>query len=204
MFEITITDEAFPYLVIQRGKINGLHADRQVWTQAYIESLNNDFDLIVDYLPENCESILDVGGGLGGIDILLSRHFETNPKITILDGENNFPRIESHSTTFNNFTVSRNFLNANNVFNFHPISSKNPDNITEKYDLIISFQAWCFHFSPVEYLNTIIRACKNDTKIIVDVRKNDYYMDILLENFTLQDTILDAEKFTRVVFTYDN
>lgn len=205
MNDIFVTNEAFEYLTLQRGGISNLRLDRSVWEKAFNVSLKQDFENILPFLPEKCNSILDIGGGMGGIDILLHRHFG-NPLISILDGENDPPKVELHSQTFNSFIVSSIFLAINGVSNFFPISVNSVNSIKtpepHSYDLILSLKSWCFHYEPEAYLDFVKKYSHKGTVIILDVRTDkSEWLRTLVNNFMFEDKILSEKKSGRLVFT---
>ena len=67
-----VEDSHFAYLKLQKGALHGLADDRAAWLAAYQQSLVEDLASMAPYLPETCRNVLDVGSGLGGIDVLLS------------------------------------------------------------------------------------------------------------------------------------
>lgn len=170
---IAVTDAAFPYLVLQQGALDHLKGDRIVWEDAYRARLAELFAQIAPHLPKTCARILDVGGGMGGIDILLHRHF--GAEISIVDGLDDPPVMVRHDKTFNSLVVAAQFLEANGVRDFRlrpPIAFRtDPLGSGKVADLVVSFASWCFHYPPAEYLEAVKAACHADTILILDVRE---------------------------------
>ena len=52
---------------------------------SYYADLAEDLKSFVDYLPKEATSCLDIGRGLGGIDVLLFRHWGPSVKLHLLD-----------------------------------------------------------------------------------------------------------------------
>lgn len=203
---LAIPPDAIPYLVKQRGAISDMRADTMAWLDAYADTLQSELRSIDSYLPDDCQSILDVGGGMGGIDILLSEEFSFQPDVTLLDGIGDPPEMTVHRRHFSNFQIACGFLCANGVPR-PKIHSLDPDNLPPRppryYDLVISFKSWCFHYPPGEYLDFIAAGCiAGETKIIVDVRreKRDEYLAALLEEWYLRATIYEGQKFQTLLF----
>lgn len=192
-----ISDASFEYLVTQVGELDGMKAVREVWERAYerntVERVNN----ILPHIPEKVSSILDVGSGLGGIDVLLYRWFDCKPHITLLDGATYDAKVERHNEPFNNARVALDFQRENGVKN---VSFMSHDKLEpEEFDLIISFRAWCFHIAPRVYLEYVRSACHDRTVIIVDVRKSDaeFWRDDILNEFKYVATIEEGKKYER-------
>lgn len=206
--ELTISDEAFAYLKIQRGAISDLSNDRKAWEAAYRRSLLGDFGTMQRWLPEKCGAILDVGSGLGGINILFARHYGNNPSVWLLDGIEDEPRVERHDATFNSAPQACIFLATNGLFTAMPIGPaslpevKVPDD--GFFDLVVSVQAWCFHFPPSEYLDFVKRSAMPGATLILDVRKGrDDWRKELSEAFTEIGVAVSPPKFDRVVYRND-
>jgi SAM-dependent methyltransferase len=191
---LRISPEAFAYLAVQVGELDGLKAVRHVWEAAYERNLLARMDNILTSLPGQCRSILDIGSGLGGIDILLYRWYERQARITLLDGGAFQPTVKNHNVPFNSKKIALEFLSDNNV---RDASFMEHDNLkAQPFDLIVSFRAWCFHIAPNVYLDFVRRCSHKNTKIIIDLRKNPQWLDELSEHFNGE--IIDAgEKFDR-------
>jgi SAM-dependent methyltransferase len=174
---IMIPADAYPYLQMQRGAISDLRADDQaLWLQRYADSIRGEFRCIEPYLPTACDAVLDVGSGLGGINILLQRHYGDRCEITLLDGAADAPMVESHAKTFNHMGVARNFLALNGVTKVHCLDANSSElRAPSFFDLVISFKSWCFHIEPERYLDFVWRhsIAGGGTRIIVDMRHRD-------------------------------
>ncbi len=195
-----VEDSHFQYLRQQKGSLDTVSHDREVWHLAYEQALTKDYAGIHPFLPASCSSILDVGGGLGGIDTLLVKKFGTDCEVCILDGENDPPVMHLHRETFNNMAVARDFLSKNGVQKFSyyaPPSLGTP----RPFDLIISLGSWCFHYEPKTYLGFVRACCRSGTVIILDVRKNKTeWLQELKTMWRWAGAIHFAEKRDRMVF----
>jgi SAM-dependent methyltransferase len=199
---INVPGEAYPYLQMQRGAISDFAADSaDTWLLAYTNSLFSEFDSIEPYLPKVCETILDVGSGLGGIDALLNQHYGGDCEICLLDGVDDHPMVESHAKTFNDMQVARRFLSANGVHRFSFIDAGNPMPPNFFFDLVVSFRSWCFHLEPKLYLDFVRRySIAGATKLIVDVRRGKpEWLEDLKMGFRHVDTIYQGAKFSTLL-----
>jgi SAM-dependent methyltransferase len=150
---LAISRDAYPYLVVQRGALDDMKGDAGTWIAKYIDVVCSEFRSIEPYLPEECESILDVGSGLGGIDALLNEHYGGNCQVTLLDGVRDPPQVTTHNQTFNDMAVAKDFLAANGVGRFDFIDANDDHRLApRRYDLIVSFKSWCFHIEPERHL----------------------------------------------------
>jgi SAM-dependent methyltransferase len=195
-----ISREAFEYLSVQVGELDGLKAVRYVWEGAYERNLMARMDNILTHLPRDCRSVLDIGSGLGGIDVLLYRWYERQTKITLLDGGAFAPSVKNHNVPFNSKKVALEFLQDNGVRS-DDMSFMEHDNLKpQPFDLIVSFRAWCFHIAPRVYLDFVLRCAHENTVIIIDLRKEQTWIDELSEKFKGR-VIEIGEKFDRWVLT---
>ena len=124
MTPIDIPEEALPYLVAQRGAIDDMKGDMGLWCTKYAETLQSDFDCIEPYLPKRCDTLLDIGGGMSGISILLNAYYGGNLVVALLDGLDDPPAVTRHAETFSNYEVARNFLRINGVENTMAVNQR--------------------------------------------------------------------------------
>lgn len=118
-----------------------------------------------------------MGSGLGGIDVLLYRHYEGRAGITLLDGLKDPPVMTKHAQTFSNADAAAEFMRENDVPHAQLwfADPKGGDDVLvggPLYDLVVSFGSWCFHYSPATYLERVIQASHMETVFILDVRRD--------------------------------
>lgn len=173
---LIISDRSYPYLVAQRGAIDDMKDDPVLWCARYSEMLFSEFNCIEPYLPLTCDAILDIGGGMGGIDVLLNQHYGGDVAVTLLDGTHDAPEMTRHCETFSNYEIARHFLQQNGVHQVHSIDASDAVlHAPSFYDLVISLKSWCFHVEPKRYID-FVRANSitgGVTKVIVDMRHRD-------------------------------
>jgi hypothetical protein len=181
---IVIPDSAYPYLVEQRGALDDMRDDPALWCTRYAEMLLVEFDRIEPYLPETCDAILDIGAGMGGIDVLLNRHYGGDVAVTLLDGVRDEPQMTRHSKTFSNYDVARNFLRLNGVRDVRSIDANRTLRAPSFFDLVISLKSWCFHVKAERYAE-FVAGCSiaGQTRIIVDMRRRDREPERHYEDF---------------------
>lgn len=200
---LKVSDEAFAYLRLQRGRISDLSADRQAWEAAYSRELAETYHQVAPWLPDHCGALLDIGSGLGGIDVLLSQHYRPAPQVWLLDGIEDAPATERHDTTFNSMRVARAFLADNGVRMagfFSPCAAD--DTISSMgFDLIVSTQAWGFHIEPATYLAFVRRNLAAGGRLVIDLRRGRHeWLDQMLKHFRALGYAYRSGKFDRVVF----
>lgn len=195
-----VGDEAFRYLVLQKGSLDHLKGDRAAWLAAYEQALADDFATLLPYLPPILAGrrLLDVGSGLGGIDVLIDRYYG-GIDVKLLDGVDDPAEMKLHRQTFNSMKVAGDFLTANGVHQWSYAGM--PPVATHAMDIVISLGSWCFHYSPIEYLSFVYRCCTTTTVVIVDVRKDKpEWLEMLCTRFFVVGCALSRPKFNRMVF----
>lgn len=196
-----VKPEHFKYLHIQRGEVSDAYkAGFDHWLAAYEASLAAIMASVDPVLPRHVSQILDVGGGMGGIGIHLSRRYEA-AAYWVLDGVDDAPEVRSHAKTFNDAAVAASFHRANGVLNskWVPTSTQKFD---VKFDLVVSFAAWGFHIFPGDYLDLVKSALAPHATIILDVRKTrPDWLSELAEAFGRPTHVLErGKKHVRIVW----
>lgn len=187
------------YLKIQHGSVASEEnlADFAKWQAAYEASLASLFANIEPHLPQECGSVLDIGAGLGGVDILLARHFKPL-QVGLLDGIDCPPCTHAHNIPFSNAAVATDFHHKNGSKFVRCYWPAPPP--AEHFDLIVSFAAYAFHIAPFEYMGMLMNAVRPHTVLIFDVRKKKEFLAPLVTAFGNPKVIYNAEKFVRCVF----
>jgi hypothetical protein len=164
-----VSPEHFRYLLIQRGEVSDAYVTQgfEGWKQAYEASLRAIVRSMEPALPADARSILDVGGGLGGLGVFLSRRYPS-AGYWVLDGASDRAEVRSHSKTFSNAVIAADFLRRNGVteFGFYEPC----DGFDRTFDLVVSTAAWGFHIPPSEYLSRVREALAPHATVILDVR----------------------------------
>ena len=199
MSNLIIPDSVYPYLRAQKGEINHIQ-DRQAFEAAYNKGLQELLAVILPYVPAGMKRSIDIGSGMGGIDILLHNLFKHD--VFLLDALDTPPVCTKHDRPFNNKNVLLEFWHENEknrIFYYSPEDASKP--IKVKFDLILSVGSYCFHYSPELYLDFVKASCHEDTVLIFDVRnRHADWLEILRDNFKEVAVILESEKFTKRVF----
>lgn len=209
---LAVTDEAFKYLALQRGSLDKFKGNRRMWEAEYYKGLSKSYEGMRQHLPKTAERILDVGSGLGGIDIFLSRHYggmvggsvkEMGPQLYLLDGANDPAKMHLHAKTFSNESAAKRFHADNGSHHVEYLGVGDQRNWPiVPYDLIISTGAWCFHFEPKMYLEYVLKCMHGGTVLITDVRNDKpEWLAQLLQVLDCKDIIATEAKRTRRVFT---
>lgn len=139
---INITAAALPY--VSRHRFSGKRPD------AYAKTLEQDYKMMLPFLPDSVESILDVGCGMAGIDILLKRHYPA-ASLWLLDGDGAEKRDGWNETlnAFSSRTAADELLAANGVKADCWIDVNTSELL--KAELIISLASLGYHYPLSTY-----------------------------------------------------
>jgi hypothetical protein len=175
----------------------------------YRRGIQRDFRSIAPSLPSSAQAILDIGCGLAGIDILLSRHFAapSPPDLYLSDFEHTDSRIlydfgPAHAH-YNSLTLAQQFLLLNDVPP-ETIRMLHPDEIAgtddgRRFDLVISTLAWGFHFPVETYADAISSRMTEQGRLILDVRVGTNGVEALRKTFPRVQVIEENETRRRVL-----
>jgi SAM-dependent methyltransferase len=159
--------------------------------------------LIEPFQPKPVNSVLDIGGGMGGFDALLNSLWP-GVDVGILDGMRSGPVVGPRDEPYSNADVAEEFLRENGVTNMQFFD---PDELPDdpmQFDLIISLQAWCFHFLPSRYMDFALKCSRRGTVWILDVRIMQRFWASDLFSQERLEPIGEApgftEKYTRMAF----
>ena len=152
----------------------------------------SEFNSINEYLPQNVKNIIDVGCGLGIIDIFLNRFYKKNLNFYLLDKNKIDKKIKygfsEDYESYNDLEQTRNLL-LNNDLNESTINIIDVDKkieIKEKIDLVISLKSMGYHYPFENYLKLFSNCCTKQTTFIFDISVNqnhlldDYFDEIQL------------------------
>lgn len=174
---------------------------------SYAEDLNKTFNSFRAMLPQADKpetiKILDIGCGMGGIDVLLSAHYQNAAKIILLDKNGCSEKINAgfHARAedfahYHDFAAAISLLELNNV----PRETlKTVDITTEKFpqskfNIVISLLSWGFHYPIDTYTPKVAKG----GVIIADIRHETDGQKKLAEYGELH-VVHEAKKFRRVV-----
>ncbi len=179
---------------------------KQEIKQLYMQDMNKEFETFVDFLPQKCQNIIDIGCGLAGVDIYLYHHYSRAVGLTLLDRSKTDAKVRynfrNNGAFYNSLSIAKENLLAYGVSEADIICIEaNRDfsiNVNTNFELIISLLSWGFHYPVDAYLNQVTKLMAQDARVIIDVRKNTDGIETLKSAFDSVQTIIDAEKYMRV------
>lgn len=207
-FTYRVVNKILPFSIYKRVvAIEAKIAPKRIKT-LYERDMTKEYLSIKDYLPETCDSILDIGCGIGGIDVFLSKHYgDKQPIFYLLDKtriENDiFYGFEPKGEFYNSLDLAKTMLMSNGIaekyIHLVEATDKNEIHISDKVDLVISLISWGFHYPVETYLNKAHDVLIEGGSMIIDVRKGTNGIELLNNLFRKVDVILEEKKFHRVL-----
>lgn len=171
----------------------------------YIADMEAEYSDIKSFLPEKAKYILDIGCGIGGINVFLSKHYNS-PETTFycLDKtqtDNIYYGFKEKAAFYNSLDVAREFLSLNGIKNICTLSAneKNTIETNEKFDLILSLISWGFHYPVETYLSQAYTRLQKGGHMIIDIRKNTMGLDKIKSIFSDVKVISETDKKTRIL-----
>jgi len=161
----------------------------------------NDFNTIFPYLCAINKRILDIGCGLGGIDILL--HFVYGSRLYMMDKNMIDDKIiygyNATTSAYNKLDLTADLLTMNGVPRSDIVMIEADDNISvANCSLIISLISLGFHYPVSTYLKMISKSLAPCGVLILDIRKNTDQMQTIRDNFKNIRQIREYEKHWRI------
>lgn len=209
MIEFQLSSNANRLLLAQRGDLTeragargGVNERLQaVWSDE-IEKTIKQIRGMRGFTPQY---VLDIGSGLGLIDMELNRRFGTF--CTLIDGEAP-PDMFKHSIPFCSRAIVEEFWHDNGVSNYQYFSP--PQILSEQvhhtafsggFDLVLSLRSWCFHYPPEVYKTFVQDHVQDGTVVLLDARRShtDWLCD-LAKWWPDNEIVEVGEKYDRIRF----
>lgn len=172
--------------------------------EAFFADMKAEFVELAPHLPEQASTILDIGGGLGAIDLfLLERYASWQPHLHLLDKNEISPDIEyffrDTPAAYNLFDETNHFLTDNGVA---PAQITQIDAAADGFpvvlrpDLVVSLLAWGYHFPLSVYLPAVLDCLRPGGCLVIDVRKGTNGVGDIMTAFA--NVILVRETFRQI------
>ncbi len=184
---------------VRRGKVK----------QLFNNDMNAEYEDIKAWLPKKCSRILDIGCGVGGIDVLLHKHYncDSNMEFCLLDktsiAEKIYYRFEEQGAFYNSLKVAEELLcsNGKNRKNIHLLNATEDCRIDAQpgIDLVISLLSWGFHYPISTYIDQVYDVTETGGCVIIDIRTGTGGEKELADKFSELQVISSTQKRLRVL-----
>ena len=169
----------------------------------YFDIMNSEFEIIRKFLKQN-QKILSIGAGIGGLEIIINRHF-INSKFSFIERNFLSKKIKygwdyKNEEAYNNLEVLKNFLINNKIQkqNFEIFDYDKDIFPIKKFDTIISLYSLDFHYNFEIYQKYLKKVSDQNTVIIFDTVRPDYFYKIFDSVEILKDDSFTIHKSKRL------
>jgi SAM-dependent methyltransferase len=195
-----LLDSMKQYILLQRTEINPENV-----AAGFEKSLKRDFNSVKPYLPEKCDHVLDIGCGLGGIDLLIYQHYG-KVNIHLFDKSERkdvFYGFNKEYCFYNDLAMAEDLLTINGIGinNIFTYEAGEASPFIRKYNLIISLISWGFHYPVTKYLTEVTQCMQGDSVLILDIRKGVGGETQLEKYFEDVKIIQEHRKYNRIKCT---
>ena len=170
----------------------------------YLRIINNEYQNIEKYLNDG-QKILSIGGGIGGLEALILKNFP-NTKIDLIEKNYISDKIRygwdnKNQEGYNNLLLTENFFNLNGIdnakYDIYDYDKKSFPN--KNYNLIISLYSLDYHYDFNIYFNYLKSVSNENTKIIFDTIRPDFFYKIFENLSVVKRNELTVHKSKRIV-----
>ena len=152
----------------------------------YNKDMENEFNQLLQFLPENCNSIIDIGCGLAGVSILLSNYYNY-PELYLIDKNEISEKVKygysDNPTFYNSFEILKKILDMNMIENYYFIDPENDFSDFKNIDIVISLLACGFHFPINIYFNRIFYCLSANGIFVCDIRKTENHQIEIIKHY---------------------
>ncbi len=167
----------------------------------------SEYLIIKPFLPLKITSLLDIGCGMAGIDILLSEHYANNIDIFLIDktliNKKIYYHFKKKGAFYNSLQISKtilknNDINSGNIY-LQEATQDNRISFEGNFDMVISLISWGFHYPILTYLDEVYKKLKIEGILIVDIRKNSGGENEMKRKFGNYKIIFSSKTYLRVL-----
>lgn len=174
---------------------------RERISRLYYHDMQAELESLSPFLVRKPLNVLDIGCGIGGIDVLINNFCCGEVEFYLLD-KTEIDRIyygmNSRAAFYNDFDLTSEFLQENGVslerVHFIEAGESRIRSIGQTFDLIFSLISWGFHYPLSTYLDEALSALAPTGVIVLDLRRSDGGLDVLQSRNDVDVSILVAHK----------
>lgn len=175
----------------------------------FFKDMNKEYQDLKKYIPSDIKSVIDIGSGIGAINIFLNRYHPTIREFILVDKnfiskKVRYGFVSGTTEGYNKLAITKKFLMSNGIdsekiFLFDFTNDKLP---TKKYDLVISLISMGYHYPIENYLNYLKKNSTKNTVFIFDIADQFISFEDLksiFEEIVIINKVLKKHSQTRVV-----
>ena len=165
---------------------------------SYYETMSNEYLTIKHLINKDDNLFLSIGSGIGGLEAIINERLN-NKSFYFIERNYISKKVKygwggmNNTEAYNNFDLQKQFLEKNgiNKDNFHLFDYDRGEFPIMKFDIITSLFSLDYHYDFNLYIEYLRKVSKNNTKIIFDTIRADYFLKIF-KNVEIINTELDT------------
>ena len=173
--------------------------------KTYFKDMHQEFESINSVIELHEKNLLSIGGGLGGLELVINKKFNVK-SFTFIERNYVSKKVKygwdnKNDEAYNDLTIQRKFLIKNGMESSKfKIFDYDKNQLPKgKYDIIISLFSLDYHYDFNIYLEYLKNNTHNNSKIIFDTIRPDYFKNIFNEVIILKDRTKAIHGSKRVV-----
>ena len=163
------------------------------------ELFEKEIKTFKNFLPKHVKNIIDVGCGLGLINIFLDKIYKNKANFYLLDKNRIDNKIKygfsPNYESYNYLNETKKILLDNGLddsrINFFDVDQE--VNIDKKIDLVISLKSMGYHYPFENYLQLFKTCCNKNTVFIFDIATSQYKPSFFEKYFNDVQTIYEEQ-----------
>ena len=149
----------------------------------YYSIMNEEYEKLKKIAEFSNKKILSIGSGMCGLELIINSK-SNNTYFTIIEKDYVSKKViygwdEDNKEGYNNLDLLKTFLEDNGMLSNFEICNFDTDNLPiKKFDYIISLYSMDYHYNFDIYSEYIKKVSSEETKIIFDTIRPDYFKKI--------------------------
>ena len=169
----------------------------------YYDLMEKEFFLIKKYLKKE-DRVLSIGSGIGGLEVLISKTFDTNTffiEKNYISKKIKYGWDSKNQEAYNNLSLLADFLLNNGVnqkkFSLFDFDKNDLPNI--KFDVIISLYSLDYHYEFSLYKDYLKKIVKPESVLIFDTIRPEYFNGIFKNVEIIKQDLNTVHQSKRIV-----
>ena len=160
----------------------------------YFEDMHQEFETINSAIDPFNKNLLSIGGGLGGLELVINSKFNVR-SFTFIEKNYVSKKVKygwdnKNNEAYNDINIQKNFLikNGMELSKFTIFDYDNDQLPKGKYDIILSLFSLDYHYDFNIYLEYLKNNTHDESKIIFDTIRPDFFKNVFKEVIILSQT----------------
>ena len=175
--------------------------------KSYFKNMDKELESINSAIDPLNKTFLSIGGGLGGLELVINSKFNVK-SFTFIERNYISKKVKygwdkENKEAYNDISIQRNFLIKNGMplSKFSIFDYDNDQLPNRKFDIIISLFSLDYHYDFNIYLEYLKKNTHEESKIIFDTIRHDYFRNIFKEVIILNDRTKTIHSSKRIMCT---